>query len=156
MYMYAVILMQTQDAHHNLVMNYLNYVIHKEIKTVFECESYMNCNIRRDVRVCFTRLRLSSHKFLVERARWLKVKVPYTQRTCTLCNSNDIEDEYHVTLVCEYFRDVRKKYIKPFYYQRPNMMKFLDLMTSVSKKDRFRLMLFLKVVLKCMQKHYDV
>ena len=91
----------------------------------------MNCNIRRDVRVCFTKLRLSSHKFLVERARWLKVKVPYTQRTCTLCNSNDIEDGYHVTLVCEYFRDVRKKYIKPFYYQRPNMMKFLDLMTSV-------------------------
>ena len=32
--------------------------------------------------------------------------------------------------------------------QRPNMMKFLDLMTSVSKKDRFRLMLFLKVVFK--------
>ena len=60
-----------------------------------------------------------------------KVKVPYTQRTCTLCNSNDIEDEYHVTLVCEYFRDVRKKYIKPFYYQRPNMMKFLDLMISM-------------------------
>ena len=27
-------------------------------------------------------------------------------------------------------------------------MKFLDLMTSVSKKDRFRLMLFLKVVFK--------
>ena len=65
---------------------------------------------------------------------------------CTLYNSNDIEDEYHVTLVCEYFRDVRKKYIKPFYYQRPNMMKVLDLMTSASKKDRFKLMLFLKVV----------
>ena len=46
--------------------------LYKEIKTVFECESYMNCNIRRDVRVCFTKLRLSSHKFLVERARWLK------------------------------------------------------------------------------------
>ena len=28
------------------------------------------------------------------------------------------------------------------------MMKFLDLMTSVSEKDRFRLMLFLKVVFK--------
>ena len=28
------------------------------------------------------------------------------------------------------------------------MMNFLDLMTSVSKKDRFRLMLFLKVVFK--------
>ena len=53
-----------------------------------------------------------------------------------------------VTLVCEYFRDVRKKYIKSFYYQRSNMMKFLDLMTSVSKKDRFRLMLFSNVVFK--------
>ena len=83
-------------------INVLRFRLYKEIKTVFECESYMNCNIRRDVRVCFTKLRLSSHKFLVERARWLKevkVKVPYTQRTCTLCNSNDIEDEYHVTLV---------------------------------------------------------
>ena len=43
--------------------------LYKEIKTVFECESYINCNIRRDVRVCFTKLRLSSLKFLVERAR---------------------------------------------------------------------------------------
>ena len=32
----------------------------------------------------------------------------YTQRTCTLCNSNDVEAEYHVTLVCENFRDVEK------------------------------------------------
>ena len=79
--------------------------------------------------------------------RWLKVKVPYTQRTCTLCNSNDIADEYHVTLVCEYFREVGIKYIKPVYYQRPNMMKFLDLMTCVSKKHRFRRMLFLKCTL---------
>ena len=77
----------------------------------------------------------------------MAIKVPYTQQTCTLCNSN-IEDEYHVTLVCEYFKDVRKKYIKPFYYQRPNVMTFLDLMNSVGKKDRFRLMLFLKVVFK--------
>ena len=67
----------------------------------------MNYNIRRDVLVCFTKLRLSSHKFLVAPARCLKVKVPYTQRICTLCNSNDIKDEYHVTIVYEYFRDVK-------------------------------------------------
>ena len=78
--------------------------------------AFYNCNIRRHVRVCFTeKLRLSSHKFLVERARRLKLTVLYTQRKCTLCNNNNIEDEYHVTLVCEYFRDVRKTYIKPFY-----------------------------------------
>ena len=66
------------------------------------------CRLYKDLRVCFTKLRLNGHIFLVEYARWLKVKVPYTQRTCTLCNSNDRADEYHVTLVCEYFRDARK------------------------------------------------
>ena len=34
----------------------------------------MNCNIRRDLRVCFTKLRLNSHQFLVECARWLKTR----------------------------------------------------------------------------------
>ena len=132
-----------------------------DVDCVKELKLYLNVKViwivilRRDVRVCFTQLRLSSHNVLVERARWLKVKVPYTQRTCTLRNSNDIEDEYHVTLVCEYFKDVRKKYIKPFYYQRPNMMIFFYLITSVNKKDRFRLMLFLKVVFKMYAEQYD-
>ena len=27
--------------------------LYKEIKTVFGCESHMNCNIKQDVRVCF-------------------------------------------------------------------------------------------------------
>ena len=57
----------------------------------------MNSNIRRDFRVCFTKLRLNNHNFLIECARWLKVKVPYTQRTSTLCNSNDIEVMISVT-----------------------------------------------------------
>ena len=93
------------------------YKMYKEIETVFGCESYMNCNIRRDVRVCFAKLRLSSHQYYcwMNCARWPKVKMSHIQRTRTLCNSNDIEDEYHVTLVCEHFRDVRKN-IKPFYY----------------------------------------
>ena len=51
----------------------------------------------RCTRVCFCELRLSSHKLLVERARWLKVKVPYTQRTCTLCNNdNDNDNELFI------------------------------------------------------------
>ena len=74
----------------------------------------MSCEIKQHLRVNYTKLRLSSHKFLVERARWHKVKIPYAKRTCTLCSSGDIEDEYHIVLICENFRDVRLKYIKPF------------------------------------------
>ena len=36
----------------------------------------------------------------------------YELTECTLCNSGDIEDEYHVTLVCEQFADARKNTLK--------------------------------------------
>ena len=56
--------------------------LYKEIKIVFDCESYMNCNIRQDVRVCLAKLRRSNHKFLVERARY------------SLCRNNSISKKF--------------------------------------------------------------
>ena len=106
----------------------------------------MSCEIKQNLRVNYTKLRLSSHKFPVERARWRKAKIPYAQRTCTLCNSGDIENKYHIVLICENFRDVRLKYIKPFYHNRPSTFKFVELMNTTNKRDRFKLMLFLKIV----------
>ena len=52
--------------------------MYEEIETVFGCKSYMNCNNRRDVRVCFAKLRLSSHKYYcwLNCARWPKEKCP--------------------------------------------------------------------------------
>ena len=91
------------------------------------------------------KLRLGSHKFLVERARWRKIKIPYAQRTCTLCSSGDIEDEYHIVLICENFRDVRLKYIKPFYHNKTSMFKCVELMNSTNKRDCFKLILFIKI-----------
>ena len=132
----------------NAIQNSDRCRLYKEIKTVFRCESYMSCETKSALRVNYIKLRLSSHKFLVERARWSKVKMPYAQRRCTLCSSGDIEDEYHMIMICEHFRDVRVKYIKPFYYKRPSMWKFIELMNSTSKKDRFKLMLFLKIIFK--------
>ena len=40
----------------------------------------MSCEIKKNLRVNYTKLRLSSHKFLVERARGRKLKIPYTQQ----------------------------------------------------------------------------
>ena len=39
-------------------------------------------------------------------------------RKCTLCNDNDIQDEYHVVLnlKCAYYSEVRGKYILTFEY----------------------------------------
>ena len=52
---------------------------------------------------------------MVERGRWMKPKVQYIDRKCTLCNDSDIQDEYHIVLKCAYYNEVRRKYIKPYY-----------------------------------------
>ena len=49
---------------------------------------------------------------MVERGRWMNPKVQYIDRKCTLCNDNDIQDEYHFVLKCAYYNEVRRKYIK--------------------------------------------
>ena len=83
----------------------------KEIKPVHKPERYLTININKNLRTIFTKFRLSSHKLLVERDRWKSLKLDYELRKCTLCDSSDIEDEYHVTLICEQFVDIRKKNI---------------------------------------------
>ena len=101
----------------------------------------------------YTKFRLSRHKFLVERvrwrkdierARWRKDKISYHEKTCSLCNVHDVQDEYHIVMICEYFKEAREKYIKQYYCNRPSMMKFIELMNIHNSKERFRFMLFLK------------
>ena len=57
---------------------------------------YLQRDIHSNLRSAFSKLRLSSHRFMVERRRWRKPKVQYIDRKCTLCNDNDIQDEYYI------------------------------------------------------------
>ena len=66
----------------------------------------------------------------------------------TLCNDNDIQDEYHIVLKCAYYNRVRRKYIKPYYHRHPSMYKFQEIMNKSNKRDAFRLMIFTKIVMK--------
>ena len=56
-------------------------------------------------------------------------------RFCLICNTQDIEDEYHFTLICNNYNDIRKKYIKRYYYVRPSVFKFTQLMQSENRKE---------------------
>ena len=67
---------------------------------------------------------------------------------CNLCNNGDIKDEYHATLVRKQFADARKKYLKKYFYRRPSMVKFVELMNTKFDRERYRLMLFVNIVLK--------
>ena len=124
--------------------------MYSEIKTVYNCENYMDCNIKHDLGMYYTKFRLlvSSHKFLVERARWRKEQIPYHERTCSLCNIHDVQDEYHFALICEYFKDVTDKNVKQYYYNKSSMMKSIELMNTHNSKERFRFMVFLNNAFK--------
>ena len=81
----------------------------RKLKLCFSVKAIiMSCEIKQNLRVNYLKLRLSSYTFLVERARWRTVKIPYAQQTCTLCSSGNIEGEYHIVLICKNFRDVRQ------------------------------------------------
>ena len=68
-----------------------------------------------------SRFRLVSHNLRIEHGRYYNES--RIDRKCSLCNLNDVEDEYHFILVCSRYSELRSKYIKKFYYKKPSVAK---------------------------------
>ena len=69
---------------------------------MYSMDNYLQCSYHRDLRQCLAKLRLSSHKFLVERGRWVKHKINYHERLCTLCDENDCFPEKLLNFIVHY------------------------------------------------------
>ena len=65
-----------------------------------------------------------------------------------LCNKNDLGDEYHYLLICPFFSDKRKQFIDKYYFTRPNMPKFKDLLNNQNINTLKNLSKFCGVILK--------
>ena len=61
---------------------------------------------------------------IVKRGRWAKPQIIYQERKCTLCGQLDVEDEYHVLLICLQYSGLRAKFIRKQFYVKPSMLKF--------------------------------
>ncbi len=76
-----------------------------------------------------TRLRTSSHRLAIESGRWSRPnRTPLENRLCIVCMI--LEDEYHFVLECPLYADLRKTYIRRYFWNRPSMFKFIELVTS--------------------------
>ena len=85
-------------------------------------------------RHALAKLRMSSHRLEVECGRWRKpVSVPINERLCTLCGV--LEDEYHFVIECRLYTQLRKKYIKEYFWKHPSVLKFTQLITSNRKSE---------------------
>jgi hypothetical protein len=100
-------------------------------KHKFQQEKYLEIISENKYRIALTRFRISSHDLLIETGR--HTNIDRQNRICKNCNMNMIESEYHFLLVCPKYRDLRKKYIKPYYQSWPNIQKFINLLSSYSK-----------------------
>ena len=117
------------DGEIHILNNRLTPHLKKLFTTVFGYEKYLSI-LPTKFRVVMSKLRLSSHNLRIETGRYARNHIERQQRYCTICNKLDIEDEYHFVLICAAYNDIRKRYIKPYYYKKPSVIKFNELMES--------------------------
>ena len=94
-------------------------------KCTFDRADYLQVLENRKNRNVIAKLRLSSHKLFVETGRHRQI--PRQDRKCILCNIDDVEDEYHVILICPFYNNIRITHI-------PSLFKFVQLLNETSKQ----------------------
>ena len=90
-----------------------NYRIFKE---TFSRNAYFSYLSNKNSRL-LTAFRTRNHRFPIETGRW--TSTPLNERIYTLCRA-DVGDEFHFILTCIFFKDERKKFIKPYFWRNTN------------------------------------
>ena len=80
--------------------------------------------------ITLCRFRTVNHNLPIESERWRNAYIPRENRKCNLCDSNDLGDEFHYLFKCSSLSLERTQLIKPYYRNRPNVIKFNQLMSS--------------------------
>lgn len=52
-----------------------------------------------------------------------------------MCNKNAIGDEYHFTLECDEYNNLRCKYIESYYFKRPSTFKLVQILSVRNNKE---------------------
>lgn len=91
----------------------------------FSYKLYLDHLTLEKFRHALSKVRMSSHRLEIEAGRWHRPhSIPLDERKCRVCNI--IEDEFHFILECTLFQNIRKKYIKRYFWLRPNIPKFIE------------------------------
>lgn len=71
--------------------------------------------------------------------------MPINERVCITCNK--LGDEFHFLFECILFTGERRRFLKPYYYNRPNVIKTHELMNNKNKQESLKLCKFIKCIL---------
>ena len=74
-------------------------------KDEYKMEEYISLIDNPTIRRTFSQYRVSNHKLQIERGRYENVS--REQRFCKLCNTGEVENEYHLALSCPKYEELR-------------------------------------------------
>ena len=94
--------------------------------------------------ISLIKFRTGNHRFPIETGRYKNI--PIKDRNCRFCNI--LGDEFHYLLECNQFHSSRIKYIDKYFYTRPNMLKFQQLMNCKAMKQMSNLTFFVSIIVK--------
>ena len=95
---------------------------------------YLTCIRIVEDRQVLIYLRTRNHQLMVETGKCVKPRsLPYAKRVCILCQRNDLEDEYHLVIICPVYIELREQFINKYYCVRPYMDKIIQLVTTNNK-----------------------
>ena len=92
------------------------------------------------------KLKCANHRMPIVTGRW--ANLPIDDRTCTLCQTNEIGDEFHYLFNCTFFSVQRTRYIMRYYYLQPNIHKMIQLFESPDFKEMLNLAKFAEIIVR--------
>ena len=93
----------------------------------------------------FCKFRTRNCKLPIETGTFYGVE--RSQRLCTLCDQNQVGDEFHYLFCCNFFVTERERCIPRYFIRNPNALKFEQLMSSDDKSILIKLSNFVKIIL---------
>ena len=80
---------------------------YRTYKTQFETEHYVKLNMSRDQRRILAKFRSCNLPLEIEKGRYTRPKTPVHERLCKYCKAQEIEDETHLLISCDFYDDIR-------------------------------------------------
>ena len=130
---------------YNKVNHSTMFDLYKFFKPEFGYELYLDV-LPKSLRLFFCRLRLSVHPLMIQTGRYNTL--PRNERRCLICNTNDIEDEFHFICICPCYNDIRKQYIPRNIFVKPSVYKYTEMLKTIDKNELIKISLFIKHALR--------
>ena len=102
-------------------------ITYRIFKEEFHFEDYLDILGSKD-RILFTNFRTTNHKLPIETGRWGGIE--RSNRKCSLCNRNEIGDEFHYIFDCNMLRRQRNRYLSDENRRQVNVLKMKKLFQS--------------------------